>query len=526
MPNNSDGGNSPPRSERDADSGQSIRRNNRNRRNTNARETRFEGSCEDLKGSVYDVTTGKGTFLKTTRKIAEYVGREYSGAGEYRLAMINLNLPALVEPQLLDGTANAMVVEIWKMARHAYEKKSESRERNEQRIYALTLGQCSQALRNRMEAHQDWTDTDNDSNVVGLLTIIQICMTLRQTRKHEVHSLFEAEAFVLNYKQGKMVSNHDYYEKFKDSVATAERLGSDIGQHNVRVTAIINETAVDPDVPTDAERSTAQDTAKDAYLAICFLMNSDKRRYGGLIRDIENEHTRGADTYPDTLTSAYDYLVNYKASRLSNNDQDEGGLAFHNDDDHSYDQTDSTNGHGYYGGKGRGGRGGRGRGYGGRDGHGRGGRGRGGHGGGHANAVGNPESHGNDTSNATDHAQFLVERQANLDPVEDYPQSSLGVVNSCFQMLEQANRLEGNILLIDSCSSVNLICNGDLLHDIETVNWHMRVRCNAGVRTTNQQGRLGNFPEPVWYNPKRSGKYPLSKFRQATLSSNIRQCRQ
>jgi hypothetical protein len=71
-----------------------------------------------------------------------------------------------------------------------------------------------------------------------------------------------------------------------------------------------------------------------------------------------------------------------------------------------------------------------------------------------------------------------------------------------FQMLEQANRLSGNVLLIDSCSSVNLICNSDLLHDIVTVDWHMRVRCNAGVRTTNQQGRLGSFPEPVWYNTK------------------------
>ena len=53
-------------------------------------------------------------------------------------------------------------------------------------------------------------------------------------------------------------------------------------------------------------------------------MNKDKRCYGGLIRDIENEHT---------LTGAYDYLVNCKeASRLSSNDQDEGGLAFYNED--------------------------------------------------------------------------------------------------------------------------------------------------------------------------------------------------
>jgi hypothetical protein len=74
--------------------------------------------------------------------------------------------------------------------------------------------------------------------------------------------------------------------------------------------------------------SNALQTANDAYLAICFLMNSDKRRYGGLIRDIENEHTRGSNTYPDTLTGAYDCLVNYKAKWLSSNDQDEGGLAF------------------------------------------------------------------------------------------------------------------------------------------------------------------------------------------------------
>ena len=55
-------------------------------------------------------------------------------------------------------------------------------------------------------------------------------------------------------------------------------------------------------------------------------------------------------------------------------------------------------------------------------------------------------------------------------------------MDSCFQMLKRACNLDGNILLIDSCSSVNLICNCDLLHDIETVSWHMRVRCNAGVR--------------------------------------------
>ena len=90
------------------------------------------------------------------------------------------------------------------------------------------------------------------------------------------------------------------------------------------------------------------------------------------------------------------------------------------------------------------------------------------------------------TDGVSDNAQFLLDNADNIDNSENYSQSSAGAIDSCFQMLKQANRLSGNILLIDSCSSVNLIYIRDLLHDIVTVDWHMRVRCNSGVRTTNQ----------------------------------------
>jgi hypothetical protein len=89
--------------------------------------------------------------------------------------------------------------------------------------------------------------------------------------------------------------------------------------------------AIDPVNPTVAETANATSVAKDRFLAISFLLNSDHQRYGALMRDIENEHTRGTNTYPQTLTGAYDYLVNYKPARVSNNDANDGGLAFYND---------------------------------------------------------------------------------------------------------------------------------------------------------------------------------------------------
>jgi hypothetical protein len=73
---------------------------------------------------------------------------------------------------------------------------------------------------------------------------------------------------MLNYKQSKQTSNHEYYEKFKDSVATAKRLGSDIRLHASRIASILNHIVVNPDVPTAVKCTTARNTAKDEYLAI------------------------------------------------------------------------------------------------------------------------------------------------------------------------------------------------------------------------------------------------------------------
>jgi len=57
------------------------------------------------------------------------------------------------------------------------------------------------------------------------------------------------------------------------------------------------------------------------------------------------------------------------------------------------------------------------------------------------------------------------------------------------------------MLLLDSCSTLNLISNKELLHDIHKVPTGVRVQCNAGSITTNLKAYLGDFPVPVWYHP-------------------------
>ena len=56
-------------------------------------------------------------------------------------------------------------------------------------------------------------------------------------------------------------------------------------------------------------------------------------------------------------------------------------------------------------------------------------------------------------------------------------------------------------LLLDSCSTTNLISNKSWLHDIHDDGTSISVQCNAGTITLTQKGYFRSYPEPVWFNP-------------------------
>ena len=108
-----------------------------------------------------------------------------------------------------------------------------------------------------------------------------------------------------------------------------EHLGGEPGTSQSRLVDFLK-NAADPTNPTDAEKATAIMAAREEYLAISFLMKSDKKRYGSLLVDVENEYTRGIDSYPKTLSKAYDMLVNYRSAQphRGTTSIQEGGVAY------------------------------------------------------------------------------------------------------------------------------------------------------------------------------------------------------
>ena len=221
--------------------------------------------------------------------------------------------------------------------------------------------------------------------------------------------------------------------------------------------AILNDIAANPNAPTNAEHVQAHTKAKDEFLAVLFLVNSDQKQYSGLLCDLENGYIWGSDTYPMTLSVAYDYIINYKPDKGGTIDADEGGLAFYNDDNDESGHGECSGrgcgaGHGSQGGQGSGS-------------HGRGGRcgnaGRGSGGQEQAEIPPNNRMHGQagEVDNE-DEVQFLLD---NLDKVEEYS------FTTCHDFLAYAASSLSPNLLLDSCSTLDLITDGSLLHGIHKV---------------------------------------------------------
>ena len=63
-------------------------------------------------------------------------------------------------------------------------------------------------------------------------------------------------------------------------------------------------------------------------VSVAFLKGADKKKYGSLWSELENNFTRGKDEYPSDLTGAYNVLLNYKTPNTSQplrNQENDGG---------------------------------------------------------------------------------------------------------------------------------------------------------------------------------------------------------
>ena len=71
-----------------------------------------------------------------------------------------------------------------------------------------------------------------------------------------------------------------------------------------------------------------QENTKYMYLACTFLCQSDRKRYGRLLEELENDYTKGNSNFPTNLVTAYRMISEYKNWQPRSSVSESDGVAF------------------------------------------------------------------------------------------------------------------------------------------------------------------------------------------------------
>jgi hypothetical protein len=241
----------------------------------------FEGRCNDLKGYIYDcANTAKAAdmYTKTTREIIEYIGCTFKYSSDLVKGMESLVEPKIEEPEELPKDATALEKQKWdKRVDKLIDQKKWLKDATSQ-AYAIVWGQCSDALREKVKAHKDFSKAHKGPSGVLLLKVIKTEMFTFQTQKYRPQALHEAKKQFYMMRQEKYTSVQSYYESFMNTVKVIKHCGGDIGTDRSLVDKMLGGrewSIASASIIIDAEH-----LAKEKYLACAFVMGADKTRYG------------------------------------------------------------------------------------------------------------------------------------------------------------------------------------------------------------------------------------------------------
>ena len=420
------------------------RHGNRGGDHQRGRQPKFEGREPRLQGHIYD-WTGERTperYIRTTREIGNYVGIAYPKyTADFTAAVENLELTDPEEPAAPDP-ANLVAFERWKYVYKEYMMKIQEYTNFRSGLYNLVMGQCTEALKERLKSHEDFIGANQ--NGIALLVLIRSLLHTFEERRKLADGLSDVKTAFYKLRQGKFMKLERYHEIFLAQVEVLDEVGVTVAD-TALVQHVAEQHGRDEPVAADHEE------AKQMALTIQFIKgtNASHRTY---LTHLCNSYLDGLDVYPNTVQEAYNILQRREEVHgVPPVDGDGVAFAQRSGRDMSTVTCYSCHQVGHY-----------------------------------ANSPDCPNYKGGDHSSGND---------------DKAPPGGDGVNALMFSFYQANGSIPKTWVLLDSQSTVDIFCNPRLLKNIRKTADGMRIHCNAGSRLTNYVGDLPGYGT-VWYDPK------------------------
>ena len=136
------------RNHRNSKSNKSKNNNNRYRGNEN--QNKKTGDIEELGNHVFDCVSGASEIHeRTSRKLADYIGREYGG--DMRYVIENHKKKTIPKPEQVDSPTEADEL-IFKAKCSNYVKRELKMDENSEQVRSMAWGQCAPLTKEKLKA--------------------------------------------------------------------------------------------------------------------------------------------------------------------------------------------------------------------------------------------------------------------------------------------------------------------------------------------------------------------------------------
>ena len=273
-----------------------------------------KGAVEELGKHVYvcEVQGANNKFIKTTEKIADYVGREL-GKPMSDLVTGKDNPPK--EPEALPASVKKDSHESrkWDKDYDHYLRQKDIYELNKGKVFVIIKGQCTLAVKNKLNSlGAEYAQLEQDIDVIGLLKAI------RNIALENAEIQFEHWAAAQALKRLAMVNQHgdedlpQFYKRWTNARDVAE-----LQWGPLYPTKLVTQTQVEDGEEIDGESGETRpkyrivdnsDEVRNQFQACLYLAGVHHGTHGTVTEELCHQYLNKQNNYPKTVEDAMTML--------------------------------------------------------------------------------------------------------------------------------------------------------------------------------------------------------------------------